>query len=61
MARVLINNNGYKIDINTIKLKKLWQNKWSKSEKINSSILEYIKSNPKWKISLQTHKYLGVD
>ena len=37
------------------------QPEWSKSEKINSSILEYIKSNPKWKISLQTHKYLGVD
>ena len=37
------------------------QAEWSKSEKINSSILEYIKSNPKWKISLQTHKFLGVD
>lgn len=37
------------------------QPEWSKSEKINSIILEYIKKNPKWKISLQTHKYLGVD
>ena len=37
------------------------QPEWSKSKKNNSKILEYIKKNPKWRISLQTHKYLGVE
>ncbi len=36
------------------------QPEWSKSEKINPKILEYVKTNPKWRISLQTHKYLDV-
>lgn len=37
------------------------QAEWSKSEIINPKILDYIKSNPKWRISLQTHKYLHVE
>tara|TARA_B100000579_G_C22835406_1_gene858434 strand:- start:2105 stop:2722 length:618 start_codon:yes stop_codon:yes gene_type:complete len=37
------------------------QPEWSKSEKMNPQILDYIKSNPKWRISLQTHKYLDVE
>ena len=37
------------------------QPEWSKSEKINNKILEYIKINPQWRISLQTHKYLGIE
>ena len=36
------------------------QPEWSKSKEINPKILNYIKSNPKWRISLQTHKYLNV-
>ena len=37
------------------------QPEWSKSKEINPKILNYIKSNPKWRISLQTHKYLNVE
>ena len=37
------------------------QAEWSKSEIINPKILDYIKINPKWRISLQTHKYLHVE
>ena len=37
------------------------QPEWSKSKEINPKILKYIKSNPKWRISLQTHKYLNVE
>ena len=37
------------------------QAEWSKSEIINPKILDYIKLNPKWRISLQTHKYLHVE
>ena len=36
------------------------QPEWSKSKKNNSKILEYIKKNPKWRISLQTHKYINI-
>jgi len=37
------------------------QAEWSRSEIINPKILDYIKLNPKWRISLQTHKYLHVE
>ena len=37
------------------------QAEWSKSKIINPKILDYIKLNPKWRISLQTHKYLHVE
>ena len=37
------------------------QPEWSLEKKMNPLILDYIKKNPKWKISLQIHKYLNVD
>ena len=36
------------------------QPEWSKKEKITEQIVEYVMKNPKWKISLQTHKYLQI-
>ena len=36
------------------------QPEWSKREKIMPLIVEYIKKNPKWRVSLQTHKYLNI-
>ena len=36
------------------------QPEWSKREKITPLMVEYIMKNPKWKISLQTHKYLNI-
>ena len=36
------------------------QPEWSVSEKITPYIVEYVMQNPKWKISLQTHKYLNI-
>ena len=36
------------------------QPEWSVSEKITPFIVEYIMKHPKWKISLQTHKYLNI-
>jgi 7-carboxy-7-deazaguanine synthase len=36
------------------------QPEWSKHEKFTNEIVEYVKNNPKWKISLQTHKYLNI-
>ena len=36
------------------------QPEWSKQEKITELIVNYVMINPKWKISLQTHKYLNI-
>lgn len=36
------------------------QPEWSKREQLLPLIIEYIKLNPKWKISLQTHKYMDI-
>jgi 7-carboxy-7-deazaguanine synthase len=36
------------------------QPEWSKSGNVIPWITEYTKSNPAWRISLQTHKYLNV-
>ena len=38
----------------------IMQPEWSKEELISPLILDYIKLNPKWRISVQTHKYLNV-
>ena len=36
------------------------QTEWSKSESNLPLIIEHVKSNPQWQISLQTHKYLNI-
>lgn len=36
------------------------QPEWSKSDEMLPFIIEYVKENPKWRISLQTHKYLDI-
>ena len=36
------------------------QPEWSKRNKITPLIVDYVLKNPKWKISLQTHKYLNI-
>jgi len=36
------------------------QPEWSVREKIIPMIVDYVMSHPKWKISLQTHKYLNI-
>ncbi len=36
------------------------QVEWSKREKMNPVLVEYVKKHPKWKISVQTHKYLDI-
>ena len=36
------------------------QPEWSKADKVTPLIVDYIRSNPKWQISLQTHKYLNI-
>ena len=37
------------------------QPEWDKREEMQPLIFQYVLKNPNWNISLQTHKYLGVD
>ena len=36
------------------------QTEWEKQERFLPQIIDYIKRNKKWKISLQTHKYMQI-
>lgn len=36
------------------------QPEWSKRDKVIPLIVDYVMENPKWKVSLQTHKYLNI-
>jgi len=36
------------------------QPEWSKREAILPSIIAHLEAHPEWKLSLQTHKYLGM-
>lgn len=38
----------------------LLQPEWSKKDTMQPLIVDYIKENPEWRISLQTHKYLEI-
>ena len=36
------------------------QPEWSRRDTVMPDITEYIMKNPRWQVSLQTHKYLGI-
>ncbi|MFD2589000.1 7-carboxy-7-deazaguanine synthase QueE [Croceitalea marina] len=36
------------------------QPEWSVRDKVTPLIVDYVMKNPKWKVSLQTHKYLNI-
>ena len=36
------------------------QPEWSKEKEMLSLIIEYVKANPQWKVSLQIHKYMNI-
>lgn len=38
----------------------LLQPEWSKREEVMPLMTAFVKDHPRWKITLQTHKYLGV-
>ena len=39
---------------------KLLQPEWDKRDSMSPLIVDYVKENPSWRISLQTHKYLDI-
>ncbi len=36
------------------------QPEWDKRDEVTPLIVEYVKQNPQWQVSLQTHKYLEI-
>jgi 7-carboxy-7-deazaguanine synthase len=38
----------------------LLQPEWSKRDKMTTEVINYIDRHPKWRLSLQTHKYIGI-
>jgi organic radical activating enzyme len=36
------------------------QPEWSKEKEMLPQIIDYVKANPKWKVSLQIHKYMNI-
>ena len=36
------------------------QPEWSKQERFLSNVIDYVKNHPKWRISLQTHKFMQI-
>lgn len=38
----------------------LLQPEWSKRAQMTPQIVEYIQAHPQWRLSLQSHKYIGV-
>ena len=36
------------------------QPEWSKAVQLMPMIVDYVKSNPQWRVSLQTHKYMDI-
>ena len=36
------------------------QPEWSREKELLPLIIEYVKNNPRWQISLQVHKYMNI-
>jgi organic radical activating enzyme len=36
------------------------QPEWDKASAVTPLIIDYIKANPRWQLSLQVHKYINV-
>ena len=36
------------------------QPEWSVAERVMPAMVEYAKANPRWNISIQTHKYMHI-
>lgn len=38
----------------------LLQPEWSRAQEMTPLIVDYVKANPRWRVSLQTHKYMEI-
>ena len=62
---IIFNNDDFKFAEKYAELvnpnaKLYLQVEWSKREKLTQKLVEYVKENPKWQVSVQTHKYLEI-
>jgi organic radical activating enzyme len=62
---IIYNNNDFKFAEDqakkiSSKAHLFLQPEWENREKMMPIIVNYVKKNPRWKVSLQTHKYLGI-
>ena len=62
---IILSNNDFQWAENNAKqvnksCKLYLQPEWSRYKKIIPAIIEYIKNNPKWSISLQSHKFMNI-
>lgn len=40
---------------------RLLQPEWSRRQAVLPALIQYVKRNPKWRVSLQTHKFMQID
>lgn len=62
---IIFNNDDFRFAEKYAKLvnpnaKLYLQVEWSKRDKLTPKLVEYVKENPKWQVSIQTHKYLDI-
>jgi organic radical activating enzyme len=62
---IVYNNDDFKFAVKQAEkvsenCKLYLQAEWSKKDKMTSKIIDFVMKNSKWKISLQTHKYLNI-
>ena len=62
---IIYNNNDFKFtEQEAKKVNKnailYLQPEWGKRKKMMPLMVDFVKKNPKWKLSLQTHKYLNI-
>lgn len=65
LKMIIHNNNDFKFAEEhaakvSEKCELFLQPEWGKRDKMTQKIVDYVMENPKWKISLQTHKYLNI-
>lgn len=54
---IFAEDQAQKVNLNAILF---LQPEWSKKEEMTPLIVDYVMQNPKWRVSLQTHKYLNI-
>jgi len=54
------NYSKVKSSANSKNVRFFLQPEWSKMSEMNPLIVEYVKANPQWHISLQVHKFLDI-
>ena len=62
---IIFNNDDFRFaekyaDLVNPNAKLYLQVEWGKRDKMSPKVVDYVKQNPKWQVSVQTHKYLDI-